>query len=86
MNDQSDDIEKIRTWLEENERTLAWLARQTGWSREMLSYVMNGHRPLSKKLASAISDKTGIALKGPERAGRSIKKEEQESELLAAAL
>ncbi|MCA8837597.1 MAG: helix-turn-helix domain-containing protein [Proteobacteria bacterium] len=87
MSEQFNDIEKIRIWLAENERSMAWLARQIGWSREMLSQVLNGHRPISKKLAIAINDKTGVDIKGPVRRRRKTKAEEgsKETEFEAAA-
>lgn len=86
MNDQFDDVETLRAWLEENERSISWLARQTGWSREMLSHVINRRRPLSRKLAGVLREKLGIDIKGQERAGTQFRAEEcsEESEFMGA--
>lgn len=63
---RKDDRDTLREWLEENGLTITWLARETGWTREMLSYVVNKHRPLSRKLARVIHEKTGLKLKKTE--------------------
>jgi hypothetical protein len=80
MNEQFDEIEMLRAWLEENERSISWLARQTGWSREMLSHVINRRRPLSQKLAGVLHEKLGIDIKGPKRAGTQRRAEESSKE------
>lgn len=36
-------LEKIKIWLKENERSQAWLARQSDISPENLNRIMNGH-------------------------------------------
>lgn len=41
---------RVLRWLEENERSISWLARRIDWSRSLLSQVLNGKRPLSPKL------------------------------------
>jgi hypothetical protein len=86
MNEQFDDIEMLRAWLEENEGSISWLARQTGWSREMLSHVINRRRPLSRKLAGVLREKLGIDIKGDERARTRFRTEEssEESEFVGA--
>ena len=39
-------INKIKTWLKDNERTYAWLARQLGVKRQSVQYWMdNETRP-----------------------------------------
>jgi predicted transcriptional regulator len=36
-------LEQIKKWLEENERSQAWLARQSDISPENLNRIINGH-------------------------------------------
>ena len=36
-------LENIKIWLKENERSQAWLARQSDISPENLNRIMNGH-------------------------------------------
>ena len=55
----------LRAWLDDNERSIAWVARQIGWTREQLSRVVNKQRPMSAKLAIALRDTLGIAVDGP---------------------
>jgi hypothetical protein len=50
----------VRRWLDENERSLAWVARRAGYTREYLSLVMNKHLPFSDKLARTLTERLGI--------------------------
>lgn len=66
-----DPRDTLRDWLDKNGLTITWLARETGWTREMLSYVVNKHKPLSRKLAMVIREKTGLDL--VDKVGRTTK-------------
>lgn len=37
-------IEEIKIWLDNNERSQAWLARKSGVSPETLNRILQGHR------------------------------------------
>lgn len=50
----------VREWLQENERSLAWLARQLGYHRVYLSRVMHGKEAFSDKLAAKLKDAVGL--------------------------
>jgi hypothetical protein len=50
----------LRRWMDENERSLAWVARRGGYTREYLSLVMNKHLPFSDKLARTLTERLGI--------------------------
>lgn len=84
MDDKMDDVDQVRQWLEENERSIAWLARQIDWTRGQLSNVLNRKRPMSRRLARDISTVLGITIHGVEHGN--TKSEDTEGELLAAAL
>ena len=58
-----DPIDALKAWLDKEGHSISWLARETGWTREMLSYVINKHKPMSRKLARVIEEKTGLALR-----------------------
>ena len=79
MDNQIDDVDLVRQWLEENERSLAWLARQIDWTRAQLSNVLNRKRPMSRRLARDISAVLGISLQGVEHGNTKV---DDESELL----
>jgi plasmid maintenance system antidote protein VapI len=65
MEKERDPRDVLRAWLDDNERSIAWAARQIGWTREQLSRVVNKQRPMSAKLAIALRDTLGIAVDGP---------------------
>ncbi len=73
----------VRRWLEDNERSVAWLARQTGWTRVHIGNVLNNKVPMSQKLARDLNAITGLKLRGEEHGNTKV--EDQESDLLAAA-
>jgi hypothetical protein len=50
----------VRKWLDDNERTVAWLHRQTGYTEQHLGLVLQGHRPITLPVAQAIERVTGI--------------------------
>jgi hypothetical protein len=70
----------LRKWMDENERSLAWVARNTGYTREYLSLVMNRHQPVTDKLARTLAERLGIRFEYQEDL------EENESELQPAGL
>ena len=52
----------LRDILISGEYTISGLARSVGVTRQWLSAVLNGRRPLTFRLARDISRETGIAL------------------------
>lgn len=68
MINEPDPRDVLREWLNANERSIAWAARQIGWTRVQLSNVVNKKRPVSPKLAIALRDTLGIDLGGYARA------------------
>lgn len=64
MTNEPDPRDVLREWLDDNERSIAWAARQIGWTRVQLSNVVNKKRPMSPKLARALRDTLGIAVDG----------------------
>lgn len=50
----------VRQWLAEEERSIAWLARRVGYTREYLTNVLNGRYPFTDKLVHALSDRVEI--------------------------
>ena len=67
---EEDAINHVQRWLDDNERSIAWAARQIGWTRVQLSNVVNKKRPMSPKLARALRDTLGIAVDGPAHADK----------------
>ena len=70
----------LEAWMAEYDRGPTWVAAQTGWSREMISYVLHVKRPMSDKLARALHEKLGIqfddlpsAKRPPKRARQAAK-------------
>jgi len=74
--DQRDDVQVLRDWIEERGCTVRWLADQIGWSRGMLSQVINGKRPLSRKLASVLREQFDIDLQGQAHRNTGTRKEQ----------
>ena len=50
----------VKQWMDEQERSTGYIAKKAGYSKQWISYVVNGHKPFSDKLARALSDKLGI--------------------------
>ena len=50
----------VKQWMDEQERSTGYIANKTGYSKQWISYVINGHKPFSDKLALALSEKLGI--------------------------
>lgn len=42
-------VDKIKKWLDDNERTYAWLARQLGTTRQTVQYFMDNNSYVNKK-------------------------------------
>jgi transcriptional regulator with XRE-family HTH domain len=53
-------MNKIKRWLEDNERAIAWLARKAGMSRQALSNLLNGHSQPGLPTLRKLSLATGI--------------------------
>jgi plasmid maintenance system antidote protein VapI len=50
----------LQHWLNQEERSLAWVARHIGTSRHYLSDVMRGKRGFTDRLARRLHDVLGI--------------------------
>ena len=50
----------LRHWMDEQERGTGWVAGKVGYSPQWISYVLNGHKPFSDKLARTLQDTLGI--------------------------
>ncbi len=48
--------QKVREWLEENDRSQAWLARKAGLDASWVSQVLAGKQPAGLKTLRAIED------------------------------
>jgi hypothetical protein len=46
--------------MAEQERSIAWVARKAGYTREYLTNVMNGHLPFTDKLAKTLTERLGV--------------------------
>jgi transcriptional regulator with XRE-family HTH domain len=63
--------EALRRWMEDNERGPSWVAQKVGYTREWISYVLNGHKPFSDKLARALQETLGVPFDNLPKAQRS---------------
>ncbi len=50
----------LQRWMEENERDPTWITHKAGRTREYISSVVRGHRPLSDKLGQILTERIGI--------------------------
>ncbi|MBI4601174.1 MAG: helix-turn-helix domain-containing protein [Planctomycetes bacterium] len=50
----------LRRWMLENSRGPAWVAKQTGYTREWISSVLNGRKPMSERLARSLAESLGL--------------------------
>lgn len=51
----------LQQWLDEQERSLAWVARQIGSTRHYMSDVMTGKRNFTDHLVRRLHEKIGIS-------------------------
>jgi hypothetical protein len=63
----ADPRDTLREWIAERGCSIAWVAEQIGWSREMLSYVVNKRCPLSPKLARDLRKYLAVPVTGQAR-------------------
>lgn len=49
-------VDSIKLWLQDNERSQAWLARQIDISPEHLNRIMKEHVPLHKDIENKLID------------------------------
>jgi len=61
----------LKRWMEEHERGTGWVANKAGYSKQWISYVINGHKPFSNKLARKLTETLGIQFDDLPRAKRS---------------
>ncbi len=61
-------IDAVRQWLEENERSQAWLARKAGLDASWVSQVLAGSKPAGRKTIAALERATGLELAIPSEA------------------
>ena len=65
----------LRRWMEDNERGPSWVAQKVGYTREWISYVLNGRKPFSDKLALALQETLGIRFEDlPKAKGQKIRR------------
>lgn len=57
----------VRQWMTEQERSLAWVARKAGYTREYLTNVMNEHLPFTDKLAKTLTERLGVRFEYSEK-------------------
>ena len=62
MEEVRDPRDVFKDWVVNRGCSLTWVAEKTGWSREMISYVYNKKRTMSKKLALDLRTKLEIPL------------------------
>jgi transcriptional regulator with XRE-family HTH domain len=78
---------QLKTWLEKNGRSAAWLAKRLGMSRSVVSYWLTGSRTPEMWTRERIESVTGVPASGwesgPERKAR---KEREKRERVAARL
>lgn len=55
-------VQALKNWIEREGRVQKWVAQQVGCSPQWLNYVLKGKKPLSDRLASALSEKLGAPL------------------------
>jgi hypothetical protein len=60
----------VQQWMDEQERSTGYIANKTGYSKQWSSYVINGHKPFSDKLARALNEKLGIQFEDLARSQR----------------
>ncbi len=62
MTDYVEEIRRaiVRKWLADEERSIAWLARRAGYTREYLSHVLSGNFPFTDRLARTLQEQVGI--------------------------
>jgi cyanate lyase len=62
----------LKQWMDEHERGTGWVASKTGYSKQWISYVLNGHKPFSDKLARALQETLGVQFNDLLRAKQAI--------------
>jgi hypothetical protein len=66
--------EALRRWMDEHERGPSWVAQKVGYTREWISYVLNGRKPFSDQLARALRQTLGVQFDDLPRAKRAPKR------------
>jgi hypothetical protein len=74
----------VRQWMTEQERSLAWVARKAGYTREYLTNVMNGHLPFTDKLAKTLTERLGVRFEYSEEREQVSEDEPEDDDLLAS--
>ena len=64
----------LKQWMDEHERGTGWVASKTGYSKQWISYILNGHKPFSDKLARALQETLGVQFDDFPRAKRPTKR------------
>jgi hypothetical protein len=67
MTEERDPRDILDAWVKARGCSVTWVAQQVGWSREMLSQVINKQQRMSKKLARDLREKLGIPVEGQPR-------------------
>jgi hypothetical protein len=52
--------QKLADWINRTGRKLGWVAEELGYSKVWISYIVNGHQPMSDNVAYMVQLKFGI--------------------------
>ncbi|KMY52539.1 DNA-binding protein [Bacillus sp. FJAT-27231] len=55
-------INKVRTWLEENDKSYQWLANQIGVSKSLMGHILNGNRQFLPNRMIQVAEAMGITV------------------------
>ena len=69
-----DRVAILKDWLTREGRKAKWVAEQVDCSDTWMSYILNGHKPLSDKLARKLQETLGIRFDDLPRAKRAAKR------------
>lgn len=58
-----DPRDDLRQWMDAHDRGPTWVAEQSGWTREMISYVYHKRKKMSRKLARDLQERLGIDIR-----------------------
>jgi len=56
----SHETETLRRLLRQDDRTVAWLARRTEWSKPHLARVASGERPMTAPMRAKFAEVFGV--------------------------
>ena len=53
---------RLAEWIDDTGRKVGWVARQLGYSKVWISYIVNGRQPMSDLLADKVEQTFGISM------------------------